>query len=618
SAMYENMPWDSPYDENGNLIQEVKPKNWVSSDHYNYQYDLQWNYEKKTAYEFLGNVDFDIKITDWLTFSSVNNYKYNSVAMKNYNDPRSSGGQSDNGKLEDQTTSIYRIYSNQLLRFNKVFGKHSVNALFAYEWNSYTGTVLDQIATGFAPGFAVGDATIVPYKAKGSQNEWAVQSLLFNANYAYDNRYLFQFSFRRDGASNFGENAKYGNFFSLSGGWNIHQEAFFDVDWVQQLKLRASYGSVGNRPKELYPQYALYSMGNGYNELPGAIISQVANPDLTWEKTYTAGVGVDAYLFDRLTVNLDYYNKKTTDLLYNVPLPGVTGVKGVFRNVGSVNNNGFEASVAVDILKGGDWKWNVAANIGINRNEVKELYGDKQQIIIANANSGILGPIDKILTPGKDVDTWYATEWAGVNAETGAPEWYTTNEEGERVRTSKYSDASKHQVVCGKTTPDFYGGFSTDLSWRNFDLSAIFSYSVGGEIYNYSRSVFDSDGAYTTYNQQKLLSDWSRWEKPGDNATHPRAEYQNKSLSNKPSSRYLEEASYLRLRNLTIGYSIPLKWKYISDLRVSASGENLFVISGFSGIDPELPAITNSGKAGVASSPYPQTRKFMFGLNVSF
>lgn len=618
-ALYENMPWDSPYDEKGELIQQIKPDNWVSTDHTNYQYDLQWNYDKTIAYEFMGNFDFDIKITDWLTFASVNSYKYGNMALKSYQDPRSSGGQSENGVLQDKTTSYYRVYSNQLLRFNKLFGKHSVNAIIGYEWNTYTWEIKDQTGTGFAPGFTVADVAIVPKTVKGSQNEWAVLSYLFNANYAYDNRYLASVSFRRDGASNFGDNAKYGNFFSISGGWNIHQESFFTAtDWLQQLKLRASYGSVGNRPTQLYPQYALYSMGTGYDGKPGAIISQVKNDDLTWEKTYTTGIGVDAVLFDRLTINLDYYNKKTTDLLYFVPLPGVTGVTGVYRNVGAVKNNGFEASVSVDVLRGGDWNWNVAANIGVNRNKVTELYGEKDEIITANANSGILGPADKIVTPGQDVDTWYTTEWAGVNTETGAPEWYTTDEKGNRVKTSNYSDASKNQVICGKATPDFYGGFSTELTWKDFDLSAVFGYSVGGKIYNYSRSVFDSDGAYTSYNQQKLLDSWSRWEKPGDIATHPKAEYGNKSQSCKTSSRYLEDASYLRLRNLSIGYNVPIKWDYISRLRVFASGENLFVISGFSGIDPELPANTKAGKAGVVSSPYPQTRKFMFGVNVSF
>lgn len=327
-------------------------------------------------------------------------------------------------------------------------------------------------------------------------------------------------------------------------------------------------------------------------------------------------------MFDRLTINLDYYNKKTTDLLYKVPLPGVTGIVGIYRNVGAVKNNGFEVSMNVDILKGGNWSWSVAANLGLNRNKITELYGGKSEIITSNAGSSYAISMDKILTPGQDVDTWYGTEWAGVDPETGSPLWYTTNENGERVTTSNYSDASKHQTIIGKLSPDFYGGFSTDLSWKNIDLSAVFGYSVGGDIYNYDRSMYDSDGAYVNYNQMNLKEGWNRWEKPGDIATHPKAEYGNKSQSSKGSSRYLEDASYLRLRSLTLGYTLPWKIQYVDNIRLSFSGENLFVLSGFSGVDPELPAEVGNkykaGSVGVAISPYPQARKFMFGLNVTF
>lgn len=620
---YVNFPWDSPYDENGELIQEYKPTTWVNSDATNYLYDLQWNFTKQTKYEFLGNFDFDIKFTDWLTFSSVNSFNYNSRKRKEYSDPRSQAGEADNGLLEDMTQTITRLYTNQMLRFNKVWDKHSLNAILAYEWNTYQRERLTQTASSFASGFEVANVAATPKAVDGIMEEWAVQSYLFNANYAYDNRYLASVSFRRDGASNFGDDAKYGNFFSISAGWNIHQEEFFQAkDWVQQLKLRASYGSVGNRPNTYYSQYTLYNLSYSYNAQPGAALSQIANPDLTWEKTFTAGVGIDAILFDRLTINLDYYNKKTTDLLYNVPLPGVIGVTGIYRNVGAVKNNGFEASAAVDIIKTGDWYWNVSANIGLNRNKVTELYGGNTEIITSNAGSSYYIYMDKIIKPGEDVDTWYGTEWAGVDPATGDPLWYTTNENGERVTTNSYSEASKHQVVLGKMSPDFYGGFSTSLSWKDIDLSAVFGYSVGGKIFNYDRTMYDSDGAYVNYNQMNLKDGWSRWEKPGDIATHPRAFYSNNTNSSRGSSRYLEDASYLRLRNLTVGYTFPFKIPQVQRVRVYFSGENLFVLSGFSGIDPELPAEVGSdykaGSVGVAISPYPQTRKFMFGLNVTF
>lgn len=616
SAMYSVLPWDSPYDENGDLYQETQPKAWISPKMGNYLYNLQWNFTESTAYEFMGNFDFDIKITDWLTFSSVNNYKYGNTTSKGYTDPRSGGGQADNGLLKDNNSNYYRLYTNHLLRFNKGFGKHSVNAIVAYEFNSYTASSTSQTAAGFPPGFIVADVATTPKAVSGAKNEWAVQSYFFNGNYAYDGRYLAQFSIRSDGASNFGTNAQYGTFFSISGGWNINQEKFFHADWVQQLKLRASYGSVGARPGSLYPQYALYSIGDGYNGVPGAMMSQIGNKDLTWEKTYTYGVGIDALLFDRLTINLDYYQKKTTDMLYNVPVSAVTGWTYNNKNIGEVNNKGFEATVGVDIIKGKNWNWNVSANIATNKNKVKKLYGEKPEIIVENAQSGVVGVASKILKPGYDIDSWYTTEWAGVDPANGDPLWYMTDAEGNRVKTNSYSKASANPVISGSSNPDFYGGFSTSLSWKNLDLSAVFGYSVGGKIYNYMRMEFDSDGAYTDRNQMKLKDGWSRWEKEGDIATHPRAVYGNKSNSNSVSSRYLEDGSYLRLRNLTIGYNIPIR-KYISKLRIYASGENLFVVSDFSGIDPEVPPLNNGSGLGVATSVYPQTRKFMFGLNIT-
>lgn len=619
SSLYGNMPWDSPYDADGKLVGNSPNPTWVNSSGSNYMYDLQWNYKKTIGHEFMGSLDFDIKITDWLTFASVNNYRYLNSTWKEYLDPRSSGGLSVNGSLKDRVAQSYRIYSNQLLRFNKSFGQHAVNGVAAYEWNTYTGRVNESEKVSFAPGFTVADAAAVPRAISGSQTEWAVQSLLFNANYSYDNKYLGQVSFRRDGASNFGKDAKYGNFFSVSGGWNIHRENFFQLDFVDQLKLRVSYGSVGNRPTSLYPHYGLYS-ADSYDEKPGGILYQIENRDLTWEKTYTTGVGLDISLFQRVNITMDYYHKNTSNLLYEVPLPSVTGVNKAWRNVGSVKNNGFEATVGVNIIDNKEWYWNIDANIGLNRNKVDELYQNQPEIIISTG-SGVYDHGNKILRPGLDADTWYLTEWAGVDPQTGKPQWYMTNESGERVITDSYSEASKHKVPMGSYTPDFFGGFSTDLRYKDFDLTAVFSFSVGGKIYNYNRIEYDSDGAYTDRNQMNLKSGWNRWEKPGDKATHPQPVYGNKTGSNSGSSRHLEDAGYLKMKSLTIGYNIPLPDWHISNLRIFFSGENLFTITDFSGIDPELPAtitdrkIGNSSITGVAMSIYPQTRKYMFGLS---
>ncbi|OXA86424.1 SusC/RagA family TonB-linked outer membrane protein [Flavobacterium hercynium] len=618
SAMYANMPWDNPYREDGTLVGNQPNPTWVNTTGSNYLYDLQWNYAEAEKYNVRSNFDFDIKFNHWLSFTSTNNYTFSNDNSMIYKDPRSSEGLAVKGRIQDENSLSNRFYTNQLFKFSESFDAHNISAIAGYEWNEYNGRNNLGIATGLPPGFIVGDAATVPEKVGGNRSQWAVQSLLSNLNYSYDDRYMAQFSLRRDGASNFGENARYGNFFSISGAWNIHKESFFKADYINNLKLRASYGSVGNRPTSLYPHLPLYSVDSGYNENPGALISQIGNPDLSWEKTFTTGVGLDVSFFNRVNVTLDYYNKETSGLLYQVPLPGVIGVTNIWRNVGSVNNKGFEASVNVDVVKTENWKWNVDANIGLNTNKVTSLYGAKQEIIVSDG-SGVTGSASKLLKPGLDVDTWYLTEWAGVNPDDGKPQWYTTDAAtGERVKTSSYGDASKNQVAAGAYTPSYFGGLTTTLNYKNFDFAATFSYSVGGKIYNYARAEFDSDGAYTDRNQMNLQSGWSRWEKPGDIATHPQAIYNNSSNSNKASTRFLEDGSYLKFRSISLGYNLSIEHLNISNLRIFVTGENLFTLTDFSGVDPEIPPSDQSGVrtiTGVATSVYPQTRRFALGLN---
>lgn len=618
ASMYASLPWDNPYDENGNIVPHFSDR-WVNSNSTNYLYDLQWNFSKSNMYEFMGNFDFDIKITDWLTFASINNYRYQGYNSNSYSDPRSSAASGVQGRLYEYQSNMSRRYTNQLFRFNKrLGGVHSINGVLGYEFNDYYSKGISATGTGFVPGFQVLDVTAKPEDVGGSISEWAVQSVLFNTNYAYDNRYLAQLSLRRDGASNFGDNAKYGNFFSISGGWNIHQEKFFNSNWIDILKLRASYGSVGNRPSSLYPQYDLYSVSQSYNQLSGALISQIGNKDLTWEKTYTTGIGLDANFIDKIRLTLDFYKKNTSNLLYQVPVSGLTGVTSIWRNVGEVLNRGFEATLGVDIIKTQDVLWSVDANVGLNRNEVTKLYGDRAEMIVGDG-SGIAGSASKLLKPGLDSDSWYLREWAGVDPQTGQPQWYrtVTDAAGNETREVTNNYAQANQVVVGAYTPKFYGGFTTNLIWKSFDMNALFGYSVGGLIYNYSRQEYDSDGAYSDRNQMRLMDGWSRWAKPGDNATHPIASYNNPSNSNKVSSRYLEDGSYFKLRSLSLGYNLSFPQYHISNARIYLSGENLLVFTKYSGVDPEIPP-SNNRITGVTTTVYPSTRKVLLGINLTF
>lgn len=629
-AMYSMMPWDSPYDENGNLVPNYYA-GWVNSKATNYLNDLAaGNYSTSTTYDLSGGLDFDIKIAPWLTFSSVNNYSYYNSQTHGYYDPKSSSGEGVNGRTTEYNYVSTRRYTNQLLRFKKSWGKHNVNALLAYEFNDYEMKYTDVYATGFISGFEDFMTAAKPEMANGYRTAWAKQSYFTQWRYDYDSRYYGELSLRRDGRSNFGSNNRYGNFFSVSGAWNINNESWFKADWVDQLKLRAAFGSVGNVPTSLYPSYSLYSVGATYNENPGALISQIGNKDLTWEKTYTTGVGVDASFWqNRLHATLDYYIKNTSNILYQVPVTGLVGVTSIWKNIGKMRNTGIELTVGGDIIRTKDLTWNVTANISHNSNELRDLYKQRdangnyvvKPVLISDGTS-IAGTAQRILEIGEPVDTYYMKEWAGVNPEDGKPQWYMDDADGNKVVTDSYSKASYYK--CGKASPDVYGSFSTSLFYKNFDLQANFGYSLGGQIYSYYRQEFDSDGAYAgDRNQMKLQKGWSRWEKPGDIATHPRAMYNNQDKGNLASSRYLESSDYLKLRSLTLGYNFDLKKYGIQTLRLSVSGENLFTITDYSGVDPELPAGTNDkGVLSVTStggtSVYPAVRKFMLGVNLTF
>ena len=246
TAKYTMFPWDSPYDEDGNLVPD-RYSGWVDSSDLNYLNSISYgNHTARKTYEFSGNFDFDIKITDWLTFTSVNNYRWTGYFQSTYTDPRTDSASGVQGRVEEEQTNNIQRYTNQYLTFNKIFGKHSVQALLAYEFMDTSAKVINAKGTGIVSGFEVLDATATPEEVGGNLTEWAKQSVFAKANYTYDNRYLAEVSLRRDGASNFGDDKKYGNFFSISAGWNINREKWFKADWVDVLKLRASYGSVGN------------------------------------------------------------------------------------------------------------------------------------------------------------------------------------------------------------------------------------------------------------------------------------------------------------------------------------------------------------------------------------
>lgn len=602
---YLYLPWDFPYNEDGS-IRSGQEQDWRGRDGINDMYDLQWNWSRSKKLTVDGTINFNYQITDWLRFESNNYIRYISNRSESYTDKRSRSGQSDKGSLSNSNSLLTKQFTNQMIRFEKSFGKHKVNALGAYEYTRHFYESTSAEGRGIQPGREILDVTTGIKSIGGYKDAIATQSALFNANYDYDNRYMGQVSYRMDESSCFGKNNRMGHFFTVSGGWNIQNETFFESlrESVNQLKVRVSYGSLGNTPGAYYGHYPLYS-SMMYNDEVAYFPSQMGNADLSWEKCYTTNIGIDARFFDRFGVTIDLYNKNTSDLLYYAPLPNISGYTRQYKNVGAINNKGLEISLNADVIRTSKFQWTSDFNIGFNRNRVTELYGGKPEL------KGL-----KRLEEGRDMDEWYLREWAGVDPANGSPLWYTTDGNGKRTTTDSYNKADR--VYCGSAAPKFTGGWMNSFSYKGFTLTANFDFVYGNLLYNQSRELLDSDGAYADYNSMKLKSGWKRWEKEGDTATHPKAINGGNKNSNKSSSRYLEKGNYFSLRNLSLGYSIPEKLcgkLGLQRVNVSCSADNLFTLTPFSGVSPQL---SDSSTDGYAGTIYPLSRRIVLGLNVSF
>ena len=602
---YLYLPWDFPYNEDGS-IRSGQEQDWRGRDGINDMYDLQWNWSRSKKLTVDGTINFNYQITDWLRFESNNYIRYISNRSESYTDKRSRSGQSDKGSLSNSNSLLTKQFTNQMIRFEKSFGKHKVNALGAYEYTRHFYESTSAEGRGIQPGREILDVTTGIKSIGGYKDAIATQSALFNANYDYDNRYMGQVSYRMDESSCFGKNNRMGHFFTVSGGWNIQNETFFESlrESVNQLKVRVSYGSLGNTPGAYYGHYPLYS-SMMYNDEVAYFPSQMGNADLSWEKCDTTNIGIDARFFDRFGVTIDLYNKNTSDLLYYAPLPNISGYTGQYKNVGAINNKGLEISLNADVIRTSKFQWTSDFNIGFNRNRVTELYGGKPEL------KGL-----KRLEEGRDMDEWYLREWAGVDPANGSPLWYTTDGNGKRTTTDSYNKADR--VYCGSAAPKFTGGWMNSFSYKGFTLTANFDFVYGNLLYNQSRELLDSDGAYADYNSMKLKSGWKRWEKEGDIATHPKAINGGNKNSNKSSSRYLEKGNYFSLRNLSLGYSIPEKLcgkLGLQRVNVSCSADNLFTLTPFSGVSPQL---SDSSTDGYAGTIYPLSRRIVLGLNVSF
>ena len=615
-------PWDTPYDSQGNVKigTEGRPSKedaatadprdyWYSDGSSNWLYNNRLNWGKSRSNAMDIGVGFDYKIFDWLTFVSNNKVGLSNSYGENYYDPMAVGQESLQGTIYNSNSNVRTIYTSQLLRFLKTFNDvHEINAYLGYDYDEYRYYSMTGQASQMFQGNEILNGGVANPKVGGTKVEKKNAAYYFNGNYSYDNKYLFQVMFRVDGSSQFGSNKRWAPFWSVGGGWSMHKEEFMsNLKWVNELKPRISYGISGNLPDGAYEWATMLASTTQYGSKVGLYSNYLGNPDLSWEETATLDFGLDVRLFDRLSIVFDYYHKDVKNLIYLKHLPAVTGYNRQTANNGKMTNQGFEVTVTPEIIRTKDLYWDVSFNLGYNKNEITYLPDGDELTSQATA-------------VGYPYRNWYLREWAGVDSQMGTPLRFKVDEEGNKIVTGDYNQATR-VLLDEVPTPKFNGAISTNLTWKGFTLNANFTFATGAKIYNGQRAgALDRDCGRNSQPPMKLKDGWSRWEKPGDIATHPQLIDGGNNGADRESTRYLENGDYFKLKSLSLAYSFPKRWLEplgVKSANLSVGGENLFTITSFSGQDPEILYSSDyNGSAG--SFGYPTVRRFTLGLSVQF
>ncbi|HLO59667.1 MAG TPA: SusC/RagA family TonB-linked outer membrane protein [Bacteroidales bacterium] len=620
------MPWDLPYDENGDAVYDIKKAGWYSNVTNNPYHSLQYNKYDNYGLDFSGSLTINYTFTKWLKLETRSSASGSYGKYEEIESPLSYEGSAVDGRILN-SINFGRSYGNTtLLKFEKAFGPHNISGLAGVEGGKYTiESGYGGVGNGILPGQEVLGVAGSIEKAVGTKAEVSTFSVLSQLNYDFQKKYFLTLSARRDGSSKFSPDSKYANFFTASASWLVTAENFMkSLPSVNYLKLRTSYGAVGNEtfPNDnYYPYFPSYSGGYIYNDQTAYYPSNMGNYNLTWETSHPFNLGLDLGLFRKVEFNIDYYNTRTQDLLFQDPLPSSQGFEYQWKNVGEIQNKGIEFSVNGAVLSTNGFTWDLNFNISANHNELVKL-SDKQGVnnIIVSAET-----FRQILEPGKPAFNWYMPKWLGVDPDNGNPLWekliYDSN--GQVVsteKTSSYNEATFQSVAS--PFPKFTGGFGTVLGYKGISLSAAFSFVSGNKIYNATRQQLDNDGANLNVNAYKLQPGMSRWAKPGDIATHPKPVIGGNNNAHEYSSRYLEVGSYLRIRNITLSYQVPSsitnKVK-ISSMKINLMVDNLKTWTKFTGMDPDVPLFTSSWLLpGVSSFKYPISRQFNAGIEISF
>ena len=568
-----------------------------------------------------GTFAVDINFTNFLKFNATSTIDWGHTNNSYYDNALYGPKVSVNGQIQKSQSDVIRQNHVQTLSYFDDFGKHNVSLMLGHEWYDTKTTYLYAYGQGlFTPDIQEINAAAKAVDAESYTTEYNVEGFFGSLQYNYDEKYYLSASYRRDASSRFYKDNRWGNFWSIGGAWLVNKEQFFNTDWVDQLKVKLSVGQQGNDNIGNWAYTDLYTLTAASDTQMAASFYRIGNPDITWETTTNINVGVEFSLFKgRLSGSLDYYNKKTTDLLFWLSVPESAGSRGYYGNIGDIRNSGVELSLQGSIIRTRNIDWSVNFNISHNKDKILKLPEAK------TTELGGFTENSRWYREGGSLYNPFRAEYAGVNEQGEATYWvdedlygtaHATSKPGKKhsFTTTNPNEATKYEQ--GSSLPDAYGGFGTTLSAYGFDFSLTFDYQIGGQIYDNMYAGFMSNNADAGDAGNAIHKDILKsWTPNNTSSTIPRFQY-NDQYTTAASNRWQTSASYLNFQSFTVGYTLPkslISKLNLSKLRIYATGENLCFWSARKGLDPRYSYFETA-----STSVYSPVRTIMGGIQLTF
>lgn len=563
-----------------------------------------------------------------MNLKTVFSYEMNNIKDHFYYSPNHFNGVTDEGTVSEMATSYRKLLSSTTANYNtQIATNHGLDFLVGFEaeandtdFTRAKGTNLpsSQVPTVSTAG-----------KKDANAYSWGnnMMSVFSRVEYNYANRYHLSGSFRSDGSSRMSPEVRWGNFWSAGASWILSEEAFLkDNTFINNLSLKASYGINGTTPTSDFGWRNLISFTSPYMESPGGGLYSLGNTVLTWETNYNTNVGLDfTVLNNRLYGTVEWFNRDSKDVLQSVQISRVTGFSSILRNIGDINNNGLEVSLGYDILRNDNLRWSVNANVSAVKSKVTKLYraeGEEQgQDIIWYDPTGNDARAGYVYREGESMLAFYGYEWAGVNPENGENVWYVNDPDGDDIGDFDYNgrgatslSSKANKIILGSAVPKAYGGFNTDVEYKGIALGLNFNYKIGGQLYDGAFKDVGDDGYYWERIRSQYYMD-NRWTEDNTGGSLPKLSGLDWTDAMQISNRQMFDASYLRLKNVTLAYSLPaslLNSAGIANARIYFNGSNLLTFSEYKIADPE---VNNYGTRGWET---PIGKTYTFGLEFSF